>query len=87
MNAKELEKNFPCEIQKHRLENIGKYRGQIQIEDDQEEKLDLSNVFTIGAYTKEIQQILDTQKKYHAEIADEFCEKYLKIFTRKRKIL
>lgn len=42
-------------------------------------------MFTIGAYTKEIQQILDTQKKYHAEIADEFCEKYLKIFTRKRK--
>ena len=84
-NAKELEKNFPCEIQKHRLENIGKYRGQIQIEDDQGEKLDLSNVFTIGAYAKEIQQILDTQKKYHAEIADEFCEKYLKIFTRKRK--
>lgn len=85
LNAKELEKNFPCEIQKHRLENIGKYRGQIQIEDDQGEKLDLSNVFTIGAYAKEIQQILDTQKKYHAEIADEFCEKYLKIFTRKRK--
>lgn len=25
LNAKELEKNFPCEIQKHRLENIGKY--------------------------------------------------------------
>lgn len=85
LNAKELEKNFPCEIQKYRLENIGKYRGQIQIEDDQGEKLDLSNVFTIGAYTKEIQQILDTQKKYHAEIEDEFCEKYLKIFTRKRK--
>ena len=63
LNAKELEKNFPCEIQKYRLENIGKYRGQIQIEDDQGEKLDLSNVFTIGAYTKEIQQIFGHTEK------------------------
>ena len=47
--------------------------------------MDLSNVFTIGAYTKEIQQVLCTQKNYHSEISDEFCEDYLEIFTRKRK--
>lgn len=85
LNAKELETNYPCEIQKQRLEQVGKYRGQIQIEDAQGEKLDLSNVFTIGAYTKEIQQVLCTQKNYHSEISDEFCEDYLEIFTRKRK--
>lgn len=42
-------------------------------------------MFTIGAYTKEIQQVLCTQKNYHSEISDEFCEDYLEIFTRKRK--
>lgn len=84
-NAKELETNFPCEIQKRRLDKIGKYRGQTQVSDIHSNKLDLSNVFTIGAYRKEIQKIFETQKAWHAEISDEFCNEYLVIFNRKRK--
>ena len=85
LNAKELETKFPCEIQQERLQTIGKYRGQTQIVNDDGETIDLSNVFTIGAYRKEIRQILETQKKYHAELSDEFCEEYLFLFNRKRK--
>ena len=85
VNAKELETKFPCEIQKERLERVGKYRGQIQIIDKNGEKLDLSNVFTKAAYKKEIQQIFDIQKVGNKELTKEFCEKYLEIFERKRK--
>lgn len=84
-NAKELASHLPCEIQKERLEKIGKYRGQTEIIDENGEKLDLSNVFTIGAYRCEIQQIFETQKKYHKELEDEFCDEYIVIFNRKRK--
>lgn len=84
-NAKELENYFPCEIQKDRLEKIGRYRGQTQITDENGDKLDLSNVFTIGAYRKEIQQIFVTQIGCHEELSDEFCDEYLAIFNRKRK--
>ena len=84
LNEKELATKFPCEIQQERLTTIGKYRGQTQIVNDGE-TIDLSNVFTIGAYRKEIRQILETQKKYHAELSDEFCEEYLFLFNRKRK--
>ena len=52
-NAKELEIYYPCEIQKERLSANGKYRGQTQIVIN-DEKIDLSNVFTTGAYRKEI---------------------------------
>ena len=84
-NAKALEKNYPCEIQKERLQTIGKYRGQTQITDDNGEKIDLSNVFTIGAYRKEIQKVFETQKIYHTELSDEFCDEFILIFNRKRK--
>lgn len=68
MNAKELKTKFPCEIQKNRLEKIGKYRGQTQILDENGEIIDLSNVFTIGAYRKEIKKIFETQSvKQHKE--------------------
>ena len=85
LNAKELETKLPCEIQKERLETIGKYRGQTQIIDENGNKIDLSNVFTIGAYRKEILQIFETQKDYHKNLTDEFCDEYLMIFNRKRK--
>lgn len=84
-NAKALENNYPCEIQMERLQTIGKYRGQTQITDDNGEKVDLSNVFTIGAYRKEIQKIFETQKLYHTELSDTFCDDYIVIFNRKRK--
>lgn len=84
-NAKELEIKFPCEIQKARLEQYGKYRGQTQIADATGEKLDLSNVFTSGAYRNEIQKIFETQRVYHEELSEEFQDDYLVIFNRKRK--
>lgn len=85
LNAKELETHYPCEIQQERLNTIGKYRGQSQIINDNGEVLDLSNVFTIGAYRKEIQRVFEIQKKYHPELTDEFCDGYMLIFNRKRK--
>ena len=85
LNAKELETKFPCEIQKERLEQNGKYRGQTQITDSNGEKLDLSNVFTIGAYRKEIQKVFEIQRVYHEELSEEFEDEYLVIFNRKRK--
>ena len=51
------------------------------------EVLDLSNVFTIGAYRKEIQRVFEIQKKYHPELTDEFCDGYMLIFNRKRSIM
>lgn len=85
LNAKELETHYPCEIQQERLNTIGKYRGQSQIINENGEVLDLSNVFTIGAYRKEIQRVFEIQKKYHPELKDEFCDGYMLIFNRKRK--
>ena len=85
LNAKELETHYPCEIQQERLNTIGKYRGQSQIINENGDVLDLSNVFTIGAYRKEIQRVFEIQKKYHSELTDEFCDGYMLIFNRKRK--
>ena len=85
LNAKELETHYPCEIQQERLNTIGKYRGQSQIINENGEVLDLSNVFTIAAYRKEIQKVFEIQKKYHPELTDEFCDGYMLIFKRKRK--
>ena len=85
LNAKELEKKFPCEIQQYRLEAIGKYRGQTQSIDADGDKIDISNVFTISAYRKEIQQVFETQKMFHNELTEDLCDEYLLIFNRKRK--
>lgn len=83
-NAKQLEKYYPCEIQKERLSINGKYRGQTQIIID-DERIDLSNVFTTGAYRKEILTIFDTQKKFYDNLTDDFCDEYMILFNRKRK--
>ncbi len=85
LNQQELEKKYPCEIQLERLETVGKYRGQSQITDENGEKIDLSNVFTLGAYQKEIIQVLDTQATFYNQITEEFISNYLLIFKRKRK--
>ncbi len=85
LNAKELETKCPCEIQKERLEQNGKYKGQTQITDINGEKLDLSNVFTIEAYREEIKGVLQTQRVYYEELSKEFQDEYLEIFNRKRK--
>lgn len=84
LNAKELESKFPCEIQQERMETIGKFRGQSTITNENE-KIDVSNVFTTGAYREEIKKIFETQVKYHEQLSDEFIDEYLLIFNRKRK--
>lgn len=85
LNEVELQNKFPCEIQKERLENLGQYRGQTQIIDEKGELIDLNNVFTITAYRKEILKVLETQRKHHENLRDDFCDEYLVIFNRKRK--
>ena len=85
LNAEQLELKYPCEIQKRRLEKNGKYRGQTQIINQDGEKVDLCNVFTVNAYRKEILQILETQRGFHEKVSQEFCDEYIAIFNRKRK--
>ena len=81
LNKKEIdEKKYPCKIQSHRLNTLGKYRGDII-----EENEAYSNVFTKSSYVEEIKQILDTNQKYHSFITDEFKEQYLEIFMSKRE--
>lgn len=84
INAKELNEKFPCQIQLERLHQLGKFRGQTVIVEN-DEKIGLSNVFTTSAYRKEICAVLETQRKFHAQISDAFCDAYLEIFNRKRK--
>lgn len=83
-NQKELADKYPCQIQKLRLEQFGKFHGQNEIDIDNE-KLTVNNVFTVSAYRKEIIAILENQQKYTEKIKDEFIAEYLRIFNRKRK--
>jgi len=87
-NRRQLQSKYPCEIQKERMDKYGKYRGETKITkilDGEKEDIILSNVFTVSSYEKEIKHTFATQQKYHSEISDEFVEKYLSIFKRKRK--
>lgn len=84
-NQKQLDKeSFPCVIQWERIKKYGKYRGNQSINIEGEETV-LSNVFTTASYEKEIRKILNTQKKFHSSLSDEFCQQYIEIFRRKRK--
>lgn len=85
LNQQELEKNVhPCEIQTERLKKYGRYRGNITVEIDGE-KITLSNVFTTSAYQKEIEAILLKQQETHSFLSNDFIQKYLAIFSRKRE--
>lgn len=84
INEKKLQSKYPCEIQLERYEKYGEYRGNITVTENGE-RVTLSNVFTSGAYEKEINKILKTQKQYNIKISDEFISKYLNILTRKRE--
>ena len=85
LNRQALDENMhPCEIQFKRLKEYGSYRGNLTIDVDGE-KVMLSNVFTTGAYRKEIFEILERQQESHAFLTDDFVENYLKIFSRKRE--
>lgn len=88
-NQKKLEQQkYPCEIQLEKLRKYGKYgkyRGNNPIWDENGEEKILSNVFTIGAYKKEIVKILECQKKYYSFLTDDFVQQYLSVFERKRE--
>lgn len=84
LNQDMLEKKHPCQIQLERMEKYGSYRGTTVAEIDGEQ-VSLSNVFTISAYRKEIQTIFEVQKRDNLKLTDQFEEKYMQIFNRKRK--
>lgn len=83
-NRSELQNKYPCEIQYERLKLYGQYRGQVTVVAD-DEKITLSNVFTTGAYRKEILAFLDKQKEFHTFITEKFVDGYISIFNRKRE--
>lgn len=83
-NQEQLKNKYPCQIQLERLIKYGKYRGtnSITVED---EKIDLSNVFTCAAYRAEILRFFEVQKQFYTEITDDLINGYFMIFNRKRK--
>ena len=84
-NQTELTQNeYPCIIQQKRFESYGEYRGNRSFEKDGE-IISLSNVFTTNSYKKEIQAILKRQKEFHLFLTEKFQDKYIEIFSRKRK--
>ncbi|MGN0710831.1 MAG: type II CRISPR RNA-guided endonuclease Cas9, partial [Anaerovoracaceae bacterium] len=85
INQEELKKKLPCQIQYERLQKYGHYRGDVNVTDDNGEKITLSNVFTTGAYKNELKQFFKVQKNYHSILSDKFEEDYMKIFSRKRE--
>lgn len=84
-NQNELINKYPCQIQYERYIEYGGYRGNIETFNEEGEKICLSNVYTVSAYREEIINLLETQKKYHSFINDDFISDYIIIFNRKRK--
>lgn len=80
-NQSQLAEKTPGEIQFARLENYGKVRGSIEIN----EQDILLNIFPTSAYLNEAKRILATQRKFYPEITETFIEKYCAILTRKRE--
>ena len=84
LNQKELLTKLPCQIQTERLEKYGAYRGNQSIVVDNE-SVNVRNVFTTGAYKKEVEEFLATQIKKNSRITVGFVREYIEIFSRKRK--
>lgn len=84
INQRESEYMLPCEIQLERFRKYGQYRGDCEAENENGEKITLSNVFMTNSYRKEIDKFLNTQGKYGI-LNQKFIDEYLKIFNRKRK--
>ena len=83
INKEELKNKFPCEIQKERLNNSGKYRGRI--ESIGKNDISLINVFNRSSYLNEIIAFLNKQSEFHNFIDEMFIDKYTKLFSRKRE--
>ncbi len=80
-NQNQLSEKMPSEIQLERLKTYGKVRGSVEPNNQDI----LLNIFPTSAYLNEAKKILDTQRKFYAEITDEFIEKYCTILKRKRE--
>lgn len=80
INAKELKKKHPCEIQLERFNTYGKVRGIIEVGNQQT----LVNIFPTSAYQKEAEALLDKQADYYPQITQEFIGSYIKILVDKR---
>ncbi len=85
LNQKELEKKLPCEIQSERLEKYGKYRGNSVVKGDSGEQIVLSNIFTVGAYVRELETLFEEQICHHMFLTEDFKQEYMEIFSRKRE--
>lgn len=83
-NQEALKEKLPCEIQMERMRKYGRYRGQTEVVEN-EEKIILSNIFTIGAYKKELQRFFEKQKQFHTFMNEKFEKEYMKLFSRKRE--
>ncbi|MBR1861488.1 MAG: type II CRISPR RNA-guided endonuclease Cas9 [Lachnospiraceae bacterium] len=84
LNQEELRTKYPCQIQLDRIEKYNSFRGNNTVEINGK-KVILSNVFTTGAYRKEIDRILETQSKYNTKLTENFIKEYREIFDRKRE--
>lgn len=85
LNQRELETKYPCEIQQERFHLYGKYRGEVGSRLEDNSILSMNNVFTTGAYRKELLDTLEKQKEYHSFLTEDFITSYISIFNRKRK--
>ncbi len=83
-NEAELKEKLPCEIQWERFQEYNAFRGNITIEENGE-SITLRNVYTKSAYEKEINEIINCQFKYNSKLTEEFKDKYLELFGRKRE--
>lgn len=85
-NRRDLQTKTPGEIQLERLKEYGEVRGQVIVEDQNDEpSYILRNTFPMTAYADEARRIMETQKQYHPEITDEFIDEVLALIQRKRK--
>ena len=84
INREALIDKYPCQIQLERMQKFGQYRGTIEANENGE-KINLNNIFTVGAYRKEIQAFLAKQKEFYDVISDQFVQEYFEIFNRKRE--
>lgn len=85
LNQKKLDNMHPSQIQLDRFNKIGSYRGENKGVGDENEAIVFSNVFTTNSYVKEIQQLLNTQKKFYNFINENFIDEFIKLFKRKRE--
>lgn len=71
-NARLLQEFTPGQIQLQRLRDGGKVRTGYNNQNEYQ-----LNIFTVGAYAKELERILTTQQAFYPEITDEFVQSFV----------